>query len=94
MKDPVTVFSREFRTFNLDHDTYCVALGECRCTEHTVRVSAKSSAGGTGLVEKRLAAPAVLTLLAGQKTQVERAALGCQEMKAAIARREVRVFGA
>ena len=77
--------SPHLQSFNLPHDVYCEAMGECFCSEQTVVVSQYSKADQQ--IHKhslRKKMNAVLTIGYKQRVAVTSAALSCPEVKAAL----------
>ena len=91
---PVTLESRvrQMQVFNLPHDLYCEA-GECACSDVVMVVAAENPrTGARGLRHTSRKMPGSLTLFARERRAgLPVAILEVPEVKAAIARRRVRV---
>jgi hypothetical protein len=73
--------------YQLDHATYCAAMGACECTQ--LQVPAVKRVGQfTGIELRDVSAPPVLTLFAGEERHgVPEAVLESRAIKAAVERR-------
>jgi hypothetical protein len=92
----VTVEGRAPRaqTFNLPHDVYCAAMGECACVERTVATSKYTDVEGGKKREVAYQQKLIcssFTVLHRRRVTVTRAALLCPEVKTAIQRKWLRV---
>jgi hypothetical protein len=77
--------ARRMQVFNLPHEYFCEALGECRCSKGQVRTSVHDNVEGIRrpVVKERSFCP-TLVVRFRQRVAVERAALACPEVKAAL----------
>lgn len=82
------------QVFNLPHDVYCAAMGECSCTDQEVVVTVYSRVDKgrePRLVRKVKKMNPTLTVRYRQRVAVPVAALQCPEVKSALANRWLRV---
>ena len=87
---------RRMQVYNLPHDIYCQAVGECSCQEKTVTTIAENPLTGDRMpkpVRKKLAGS--LTLLALEKRDgLHEAVLEIPEVKRAVERGRLKVLTA
>jgi hypothetical protein len=80
--------ARRLQLMNLPHENFCKALGECRCRIQEVVTSKTIRDGdqaGTKLkIHKNKRVNATVSVRFLHKTEIEKAALECPEVKAAI----------
>lgn len=96
IQELVTVEGRARRpqTFNLPHEVYCAAMGECACTTRRVAFSQYVDTEGgkrreVAWQDKRISSS--FTVLFRRRVTIPKAALLCPEVKSAIARKDLRV---
>lgn len=84
--------ARRMQTFNLPHDVYCAALGECSCSETEVSASYVSDEDHEYHVAKmiRLVNDS-LRVRFRQRVSVPKVALQCPEIAVALTKRDLRI---
>lgn len=86
--------ARRMQSFNLPHEVYCAAMGECFCTERDVVVTVYSRVENgrePRLLRKKKRMNSTLTVRYGKRVAVPRAALSCPEVKSALDKQWLRV---
>lgn len=90
----VTGLAPRMQVFNLPHDVYCGAMGECSCSSQEVVVTVYSRVDKgrePRLLRKMKRMNTTLTVRHRQRVAIPVAALQCPEIKAALANRWLRV---
>lgn len=82
--------SKQQKVYNLPHQHYCKALGECACKPLTTRRPEQLPDGTVGIRETTRMIPTSLSLLAGERRQVPDATLAVPEVQRDI---DARVLG-
>jgi len=88
----VKIAARVITPIELEHDVFCEAVGECRCTTRTIMSSEANKQTGTiGMKPTLMRQPDVKTFIAGVVNTIEEPVLELDAMQSALRRKDLRI---